>query len=316
MLADGFACSVSIGQVFFIDMAINSPNSNVYPDTRTEWWTAGFQVSTSDENYPSRDWKFYEHDSGPSNCAGVPIDDVKRGWVARGGFGADSTYVGMYNWWYTMTVSSNTPPEVSDNDIPHNTLSLGPQHVEVAIDDCDPANPPLAGVASASIIWALDGIVQGPVSMTSVVGDLWEGYIPGEPAGHTISFFVKAFDMEGAIGFGASAINFPVARLRRIAIIAEESYETTEPTINSHIVTLKASGADVFFNITTPKFAAQAIKKRRDRMETAALPQQRLGLDRQRDQAGRLRRQPGRPRNRTNVRDRRDRRGAGSRAPC
>jgi branched-chain amino acid transport system substrate-binding protein len=44
-------------------------------------------------------------------------------------------------------------------------------------------------------------------------------------------------------------------------IIATESYETTEPTIDSHIVTLKASGADVFFNITTPKFAAQAIKK-------------------------------------------------------
>ena len=44
-------------------------------------------------------------------------------------------------------------------------------------------------------------------------------------------------------------------------IVAEESYETTEPTIDSHIVKLKASGADVFFNITTPKFAAQAIKK-------------------------------------------------------
>jgi branched-chain amino acid transport system substrate-binding protein len=44
-------------------------------------------------------------------------------------------------------------------------------------------------------------------------------------------------------------------------IIAEESYETTEPTIDSHIVNLKASGADVFFNVTTPKFAAQAIKK-------------------------------------------------------
>jgi branched-chain amino acid transport system substrate-binding protein len=44
-------------------------------------------------------------------------------------------------------------------------------------------------------------------------------------------------------------------------IIAEESYETTEPTIDSHIVSLKASGADVFFNVTTPKFAAQAIKK-------------------------------------------------------
>ena len=44
-------------------------------------------------------------------------------------------------------------------------------------------------------------------------------------------------------------------------IVAEESYETTEPTIDSHIVKLKASGADVFFNVTTPKFAAQAIKK-------------------------------------------------------
>ena len=44
-------------------------------------------------------------------------------------------------------------------------------------------------------------------------------------------------------------------------IIAEESYETTEPSIDSHIVKLKSTGADVFINITTPKFAAQAIKK-------------------------------------------------------
>ena len=44
-------------------------------------------------------------------------------------------------------------------------------------------------------------------------------------------------------------------------IVAEESYETTEPTIDNHIVKLKASGADVFISITTPKFAAQAIKK-------------------------------------------------------
>ena len=44
-------------------------------------------------------------------------------------------------------------------------------------------------------------------------------------------------------------------------IVAEESYETSEPTIDSHIVRLKSTGADVFMNITTPKFAAQAIKK-------------------------------------------------------
>ena len=44
-------------------------------------------------------------------------------------------------------------------------------------------------------------------------------------------------------------------------IVAEESYETTEPTIDSHIVNLKASGADVFVDLSIPKFAAQAIRK-------------------------------------------------------
>jgi branched-chain amino acid transport system substrate-binding protein len=44
-------------------------------------------------------------------------------------------------------------------------------------------------------------------------------------------------------------------------IVAEESYETTQPTIDSNIVKLKSTNADVFFNVTTPKFAAQAIKK-------------------------------------------------------
>jgi branched-chain amino acid transport system substrate-binding protein len=44
-------------------------------------------------------------------------------------------------------------------------------------------------------------------------------------------------------------------------IVAEESYEVTEPTIASQIIKIKAAGADVFYNVTTPKFAAQAIRK-------------------------------------------------------
>ena len=44
-------------------------------------------------------------------------------------------------------------------------------------------------------------------------------------------------------------------------IVAEAPYETTDPTVDSQIVTLKASGADVFVNVATPKFAAQAIRK-------------------------------------------------------
>jgi branched-chain amino acid transport system substrate-binding protein len=44
-------------------------------------------------------------------------------------------------------------------------------------------------------------------------------------------------------------------------IVSEQPYETTDPTVDSQVINLKASGADVFFNVTTPKFAAQAIRK-------------------------------------------------------
>jgi len=44
-------------------------------------------------------------------------------------------------------------------------------------------------------------------------------------------------------------------------IVMKQTYEVTDPTIDSQIVNLKNSGANVFFNVTTPKFAAQAIKK-------------------------------------------------------
>ena len=47
----------------------------------------------------------------------------------------------------------------------------------------------------------------------------------------------------------------------RIPVVAEYPYETSDPTIDSQIVALKASGADIFFDVTTPKFASQAIKK-------------------------------------------------------
>jgi branched-chain amino acid transport system substrate-binding protein len=47
-------------------------------------------------------------------------------------------------------------------------------------------------------------------------------------------------------------------------IVKEVSYEVSDPTVDSQIVQLAASGADVFINITTPKFAAQAIRKAYD----------------------------------------------------
>jgi len=47
-------------------------------------------------------------------------------------------------------------------------------------------------------------------------------------------------------------------------IVMEQTYEVTDPTIDSQIVNLKNSGANVFFNVTIPKFAVQAIKKSHD----------------------------------------------------
>ena len=44
-------------------------------------------------------------------------------------------------------------------------------------------------------------------------------------------------------------------------IVAEASYEVSDPTIDSQILKLKAAGADLLFSASTPKFAAQAIKK-------------------------------------------------------
>jgi len=59
--------------------------------------------------------------------------------------------------------------------------------------------------------------------------------------------------MEDGLGAAASKL-----------IVLKQSYETTDPTIDSQIINLKNSGANVFFNVTIPKFAVQAIKKAHD----------------------------------------------------
>ena len=47
-------------------------------------------------------------------------------------------------------------------------------------------------------------------------------------------------------------------------VVKHVTYETTDPTVDSQIIQLKDSGANVFFNISIPKFAAQAIRKAAD----------------------------------------------------
>jgi ABC-type branched-subunit amino acid transport system substrate-binding protein/TRAP-type uncharacterized transport system substrate-binding protein len=47
----------------------------------------------------------------------------------------------------------------------------------------------------------------------------------------------------------------------KIPVIAEAAYKVTDANVNQQIATLKASGADIFFDITTPKFAVMAIRR-------------------------------------------------------
>ncbi|MET4278771.1 MULTISPECIES: ABC transporter substrate-binding protein [unclassified Bradyrhizobium] len=78
----------------------------------------------------------------------------------------------------------------------------------------------------------------GPDAKVAVIyenGDLGKGQLAG---------------FKAALGPKASAM-----------IVGEAAYDITEPTIDSHIVALKASGADTLFHASNARFAAQAIRK-------------------------------------------------------
>jgi branched-chain amino acid transport system substrate-binding protein len=108
----------------------------------------------------------------------------------------------------------------------------------------------------------------------------------GDPKGHPWTMgFLPAYPIEGKIyahyilknvpdpkigilfqndDFGKDYVTGLKAGLGAKAaqmIVKELSYEVTDPTIDSQVVALKDSGANVFFDVTTPKFAAQAIRK-------------------------------------------------------
>ena len=201
---------VTLGQKFFISMRVKGPVFHPSPlDDYTSWATSGFRASDmTDENYPSRNWKFYEHDSGPANCAGVPVNLVKRGWVARGGFDldgdghSDSLDVAALNWWFTMTVTSNVPPVVSSVTQLRNTFDTNPQPLEAIITDCDLSVGGHPGVESAVLKWSLNGLSQPDIVAFNSGGDNFEAEIPGQPAGSTITYRILAEDSSGATASG------------------------------------------------------------------------------------------------------------------
>ena len=137
------------------------------------------------------------------------------------------------------------------------------------------------GTPSNTAIWKYMNEHKVPQLFVATGATKW-----GDPKGHPWTMgFQPNYQIEGKIYAHYLLKNIPNAKIgilyqnddygkdylkgfkdglgdaAKTAIIMEQTYEVTDPTVDSQIVNLKNSGANVFFNITTPKFAAQAIKK-------------------------------------------------------
>jgi branched-chain amino acid transport system substrate-binding protein len=137
------------------------------------------------------------------------------------------------------------------------------------------------GTPSNTAIWKYMNDHKVPQLFVATGATKW-----GDPKGHPWTMgFQPNYQIEGKIYAHYLLKNIPNAKIgvlyqnddygkdylkgfkdglgeaAKKVIIMEQTYEVTDPTVDSQIVNLKQSGANVFFNVTTPKFAAQAIKK-------------------------------------------------------
>ena len=88
-------------------------------------------------------------------------------------------------------------------------------------------------------------------------GEIYARYLLKEKPAAKIALLYQNDDYGKDVLEGVKAVlKGPNAKM----IVAQATYEVTDPTVDSQILSLKASGADTFINITTPKFAAQAVR--------------------------------------------------------
>jgi hypothetical protein len=203
---------VNVGDVFFVAMKFQSPVNHPAAalDVRNEL-AAGEQNTP----YPARFWKFYEHDSGPSNCSGRLVNDVKKGWVARGGFVDDTLSTAAMNIWYSMKPETNTPPFINSVNVVHTTVSTDPQTVSAEIFDCDAENAFRAGVSAARLIYRVSpgpGLPFGPRTTVTMdaLGDTYLKDIPGQAAGSTVGYKIVANDSTGLISDTAGEFTYRI----------------------------------------------------------------------------------------------------------
>jgi branched-chain amino acid transport system substrate-binding protein len=115
-------------------------------------------------------------------------------------------------------------------------------------------------------------VATGATKWNDPKGHPWTiGWQPNyQSEGHVYAAYILATKPDGKIGvlyqnddFGKDYLKGIKDGLRdKVSMIINESpYETTDPTVDSLIVGMKAAGCDVFLNTAIPKFAAQAIRK-------------------------------------------------------
>jgi branched-chain amino acid transport system substrate-binding protein len=114
-------------------------------------------------------------------------------------------------------------------------------------------------------------VATGATKWNDPKGHPWTiGWQPNyQSEGHVYAAYILREKPNGKIGVLYQNDDFGKDYLKglkdglggRMQVVAEAPYEVSDPTVDSQLVLLKASAADVFFNEASPKFAAQAIRK-------------------------------------------------------
>ncbi|MBI4546881.1 MAG: hypothetical protein HY707_02800, partial [Ignavibacteriae bacterium] len=242
----GYRPAFKKGQTFFISMRMNAPTTHTDFFDPTSW-----QANVSGSPIPARNWVFYEHSGDDPNgldeidCGGV--SPTPKGWVARGGpTGMNDGYV--WNWWFSITTTTNTSPQFLTVDKLQHTLSTESRTVHASIEDCNAASPESAGVASMFLNFSVNGIVldTAPTPMTNMGGDIWEGVVPNGLPGWTIGYKISAIDMNGELS------STPYYSYKIVSF--SNAYYTLDTTTAFNWVEIESSGTKInnWFQTNTP----------------------------------------------------------------
>jgi len=178
----GYEPQVTEGEVF----AVVAVNDGITLDADR----MGFYAA-SDVGYPG--WKFYEN--GRAVAGG--LEDA--GWHIR-----------EFTWDFRLAVeiTSDLAPSIVDLTNLGTTLSTEARTVEATITDTNPGGG-AAGVASASLVYTLDGGAEVSVPMTAS-GDVYSAVIPGQVPGTEVTYYVTAIDVNGNSAVSAQTVTYKV----------------------------------------------------------------------------------------------------------